>query len=223
MPNLELLKNTVAVLAKNGGIAVADTISLGLASAVKNTIEEISRLAKESNDGLYNLQVQTFLETADLDQDKVSEFFSNNPDNHRLGLEVFKILENTYLEKQAKYIALAFKKYVLNEIEEYKLYQYIHVIGQFNRHVLAEIENDLQNLKSHSLNGLPRINDETSMQAFTIISAPRNQTLQSLGFILDEPKKQDLTFSGSIVPEIIYKRSSLYLSFYLDILEEEFI
>ena len=60
MPNLEFLKSA-AVLAKNGGIAVADTMSLGLASAAKNTIEEISRLVKESNDALYNLQVQTFL------------------------------------------------------------------------------------------------------------------------------------------------------------------
>ena len=77
--------------------------------------------------------------------------------------------------------------------------------------MLTEIENDLQNIKSHSLNGLPKINDETSIQAFTIIPAPRNQTLQSLGFILDEPKIKDSTFSGSIASEMLYKRSNLYL------------
>ncbi len=36
---------------------------------------------------------------------EVKDFFSKNPDNNRLGIELFKILESTYIEKASKFVS----------------------------------------------------------------------------------------------------------------------
>lgn len=83
-------------LVKNVGTAVADGLSFGIASGLKNSWNEIAEHTRTTNDVIYYMQVKTFLETVDLDQEQVTEFFENNPDHQRLGIEIFKILENTF-------------------------------------------------------------------------------------------------------------------------------
>lgn len=102
----------LAIIVKNIGLGVADTLSAGMGSAIKNSFAEIPEQIKKTNDALYYMQVKTFLETADLDQEQVTEFLNINPDNLRLGLEVLKILESTVIQEQAKMLARAFKLYV---------------------------------------------------------------------------------------------------------------
>ncbi|MDC4750523.1 hypothetical protein NQ853_18360, partial [Acinetobacter baumannii] len=100
------------IILKHTGLVIADSLTLGGASKVKESIEEISKYTKNCNDALYTLQVQTFLNTVDIDQTEFENFIKENPDNLRLGLETIKILEKTFIEKQAEMLARAFKMYI---------------------------------------------------------------------------------------------------------------
>lgn len=220
MINNYFLKEITAIATKNIGLAIVDNISLGLGSGVKNAADEIKEYAELCNHTLYHMQIRTFLETIDLNQDEVNKFFNDNPDHQRLGIEIFKILESTILEKQSKYIAIAFKKYVRDEIDSRKFHQYLHVINQLNRHIDNEIEQNLENVEKHTLQGLPDKEREVSLMAFITIKISKNQTLQNIGFIEEKTESQELLHTGTFEPKLSYFRTKLYLNFYLDIIKE---
>lgn len=100
---------------------------MGIPEAIRNTISETYVQSRSSNEALYYLQVKTFLETINLDQDKVDQFIQKHPDHQRLGLEMFKILENTILEKQSMMLAKVFRRHILAEItkEQFDKFSYI--------------------------------------------------------------------------------------------------
>jgi len=210
----------IVAVVKHAGVGVADTLSAGMASAIKNSITEVQEYTKQVNDALYCMQVETFLETGDLDPEEVTEFLNKNPDNQRLGLEIFKILESTYLKEQAEYNAIAFRKYVRSEINKQKFNQYIHVIKQLTRHILSEIETDLFNVKTYNPQGLPNNENDSSVYEFFHLCS-KNQTLQTIGFVLEDVLDMPIGYSGSVQPTMIYKRTGLYLDFYLDIIKRE--
>lgn len=62
------------IATKNLGLAVVDSISLGLGSGIKNAADEMTKYASLCNEALYHMQVRTFLETLDLNQDEVNNF-----------------------------------------------------------------------------------------------------------------------------------------------------
>lgn len=220
MINKYFMREISKIATKNIGLAIVDNISLGLGSGVKNAADEIKEYAELCNHTLYHMQIRTFLETIDLNQDEVNKFFNDNPDHQRLGIEIFKILENTILEKQSKYIAIAFKKYVRDEIDSRKFHQYLHVINQLNRHIDNEIEQDLENVEKHTLQGLPDKEREVSLMAFITIKIAKNQALQNIGFIEEKTESQELLQTGTFEPKLSYFRTSLYLDFYLEIIKE---
>jgi hypothetical protein len=221
MSKANLLTTVVNVIGKNVGLAVIDTFSAGAGSAIKNSITEIQEHTKITNDALYYMQVATFLETVDLDQEEVTEFLNRHPDNQRLGLEIFKILESTYLKEQAEYKAIAFRKYVYGEIDKKKFNQYIHVIKQLTTHIVSEIETDLFNVKTYNPQGLPNNENDSSVYEFVHTPCAKNQTLQTIGFVLEDVLDIPINYSGSVQPKMIYKRTGLYLDFYLDIIKRE--
>lgn len=141
MSKLELLKT----VAKNVGLTVADNFSAGIGSAIKDSVAEIQEYTKQTNDALYYMQVKTFLETAELDQNEINKFFEDNPDNQRLGAEIFKILEQTYLEKQSQMMARAFSLYVKNKIDRQKLDQLVYIINNLNQHLINKLDKYLPN------------------------------------------------------------------------------
>lgn len=201
----------LTIIVKNIGLGVADTLSAGMGSAIKNSFAEIPEQIKKTNDALYYMQVKTFLETADLDQEQVTEFLNINPDNLRLGLEVLKILESTYLEEQALYLAKAFRKFVLAEITRERLDQYFHVIGQLNNHISFELKNDLTKCTK----------DFTKF--LDIPNCTKNQPLQTIGFIAEELFMPELgkVSQRKFKPSFKYKRTELYENFFNDILKQE--
>lgn len=131
------------ITAKNIGLGIADTFSAGMGSAAKHSITEIQEYTQKTNEALYYLQVKTFLETADLNQEEVNQFFEKNPDNLRLGVEIFKILEQTYIEKQSQMIARAFTLYVLGKINRKRLDHLVHIITSLNQHLINTLEDYL--------------------------------------------------------------------------------
>jgi len=224
--------NILKIIAKQIGLSAADSFSTAvltgspysvgnMASAAIKSLEEIKEYTKQTNDALYHIQVKTFLETADLEQSEVEGFLEKNPNNIRLGLEVFKILESTVVDKQAIFIAKAFRKFVIGSINELKLNEYFHVIQQLDKHTIYQIETDLEQYKAHSRNGLfglPTMDNAGSIAQFISLSAPASYVFQKIGFVGTRPKEQLMTLSGSIKPETIYERTSLYLDFYLDLI-----
>lgn len=146
--NLDLLyaltASTTPIIAKNVGMAVADGLSMGIASALKKSIEEIKEKANQSNDNIFYWQIASFLEaSSDMPIEEVTRFLEQHPQGYRLGAEVFKILESTYIEKQAELIAIAFKQRVKRKIDDKQFNQYIHIITQLNHHIIQTLNNRL--------------------------------------------------------------------------------
>ncbi|MDO6644570.1 hypothetical protein [Acinetobacter guillouiae] len=232
MKKIDLLK----IITTNATKTVADSITTdfmisggslavgNIASGILNTYSEIKEQAKQAQDALYYFQIKTFLETADLDSDEVNDFLNKNPNNMRLGLEVFKILESTIQEKQAVYIAKAFKLYVKEKINELKLNEYFHLIKQLDSHIIFEIENDLELYKvnqTYGLYGLPTMDSQASIAQFISIGAPKSYIFQKIGFVSTKPKEMVNDYSGSLKPQTIYERTGLYLDFYIDLITSD--
>lgn len=232
MSKIDILK----IISKNAAKSIADSVTTDLvlsqgtfavgniASGILNSFGEIKDYSKQAIDSLYYFQIKTFLETADLDQEEINEFLNNNPNNMRLGLEIFKILEKTVLERQAIYLARAFRLYVKEKIKEPKLYEYFHIIQQLDRHTIYEIENDLELYKVHQSNGLwglPENHNQASIAQFIILSVPKGYLFQKIGFVVSKPKKLESNYSGTLEPEISYERSMLYVDFYFDLIKSD--
>ena len=133
MSGYELLRIT----AKNIGLGIADTFSAGMGSAVKDSIAEIKEYAQKNNEALYYLQVKSFLETVEFDQDEVTKFFNENPDNVRLGAEIFKILEQTVIEEQAKMLSRAFSLWIQKKYENRSQFDRdVYLIKSMDSHLL---------------------------------------------------------------------------------------
>lgn len=115
---------TAPIVAKNVGMAVTDSLSMGIAAALKKSVEEIKERADQSNENIFYWQVASFLEaSSDVPIEEVTRFLEQHPQGYRLGAEVFKILETTYIEKQAELIAIAFKQRVKRKIDDKKFNQ----------------------------------------------------------------------------------------------------
>lgn len=216
------------IVGKHVGMGVADSLTFGGASGAKNILAEIKTSADQSNDNLFYWQIKTFLDTAsDLSEEEVTSFLSKHPQGYRLGAEIFKILESTYIEKQAELIAIAFRQRVKGNISEDNFHKYIHVITQLNHHLIQLIEQDLINVRDHSMHKLPQPDVEISRLGFMhygLTNERRNSYtyhgLEILGFIAentDIKTKADSPFPKGKK----FNRTPLYLSFYLDIYKDQ--
>lgn len=215
--------NLLQIVAKNYGLAVTDAFTLGFGSATKNSVEEVQQYVEECNDALYFMQIKTFLETIELNENEISDFFSKNPDTNRLGVELFKILESFYLEKQASLLAINFQSYVKQEIDLKKFNKYVNLIKKFDAHIFDMIEFDLQYPERLTKQGIPcdgipeNINDHYGWGIFETTGISDSIDLILIGLIEQEVKETPLTLSGSITPETVRKRTYLYRDFYIDL------
>ena len=218
---------TAPIVAKNVGMAVTDSLSMGIAAALKKSVEEIKERADQSNENIFYWQVASFLEaSSDVPIEEVTRFLEQHPQGYRLGAEVFKILETTYIEKQAELIAIAFKQRVKRKIDDKKFNQYIHIITQLNHHTIQALEDDLIGVRDYALHKLPTEDNETSRMGFLFhgVSNSRHNgysshSLEILGLITEDLEKQQK--QSSAFPEKVFKRTDLYLSFYLDIYKDQ--
>ncbi|MDD2946095.1 MAG: hypothetical protein PHG15_09980 [Acinetobacter sp.] len=145
------LLNYVGSYAQELLYETSNSALLGIPEALKNTTQKIYAQSKLNNEALYYLQVKTFLETLDLDEDEVSQFMQKNPNHQRLGLEIFKILESTILEKQAQLLAKSFKYLTKKEIDDKTFNQYTYIITKLNNHLINLLQ-ELYFLKTNNEN-----------------------------------------------------------------------
>lgn len=134
------LLNYINSASKNILWEVGNGALLGIPEALKTTISDTYTQSKMANDALYYLQVKTFLETVNLSHEEVSQFMHENPDHQRLGLEIFKILEQTTLEHQARMIAKAFNLYTKKDIQKQEFDKYTYIISRINSHLINLIK-----------------------------------------------------------------------------------
>lgn len=225
--NLDLLyaltASTAPIVAKNVGMAVADSLSMGAASAFKKSVEEIKERADQSNDNIFYWQVASFLRTnADLPPEEVTKFLEQHPKGYRLGAEIFKILESTYIEKQAELIAIAFRQRLKKVILDDEFNEYVHIISQLNRHLISAIDGDLSDLRRSILKNQPEKVEEIKHNHFVMFEVDYSleHTLNILGFIEEKPQYINLEpdYEGrpksGIDLERTYNRNLIYFNFY---------
>lgn len=144
MNNYPLLQY-LSTISKNLLWQFGNSGTLGIPEALKNSANEIYLRSKLSNDALYYIQIKTFLETLELDEQEVVKFMSEHPDHQRLGLEIFKVLENTVLEKQAIMLAKAFKAYQSKKCDKEEYDKYVYIICRLDNYLIKLIENMFNN------------------------------------------------------------------------------
>lgn len=221
------MKNTLnkkaQIAVKNLGVSIIDTFTLGIGSGIKDTLQQIKEYSELCNDALYTLQIKTFLESIELDQIEIQNFFDNNKDNQRLGLEVLKILESTYLEKQASMLAVIFTKYVNGTLDKSKFNKYVNLIKKIDNHLWGVLVEDLKYAERLKKQGYADCELPIDRNAIFSIGYFKNTRVSSendlrvIGLIKDEFKEAQLTFSGSNKPESESIRTDFYLDFYFDI------
>lgn len=223
-----LTRVAAPVMAKHVGMAAADSLTFGGASAIKNGVAELKNLADQSNENLFYWQLRTFLDTAseDISEEEVTTFLNNHPQGYRFGAEIFKILESTYLEKQAELIGIAFKQRVKGKITESQFNQYVHIITQLNHHIIETLNTDLMGVRDYAPHKLPREDSEITRIGFLHHGVSNGRyngyschSLEILGFIIEDFEKQNQQTSA--FAEKSFKRTALYLSFYLDIYKDQ--
>lgn len=201
---------------------VGNAISFGVSDSIAQTVKDMQQYSKLVNDSLYYMQIKTFLDTSNdfLNEVEVNDFFEKNQDNLRLAAEIFKILEQTHLEKQSEYIAKVFVQYVKNEITNQKLHQYIYIIEQLNTHILNLLDEDLSQFKrffyEHKLE--VDLNSDINYQRFLSVNVSTKQELQFIGFINKNYIEQKFAFDGKIKTQATYERTDLYFDFYKSII-----
>ncbi|CAM4133678.1 hypothetical protein [Acinetobacter pragensis] len=122
--------------------------TFGIPEALRSSANEIYLQSKLANEGLYYLQVKTFLETLELDANDIEKFMKENPNHQRLGFEIFKILEHTILDKQAKMLAKAFQLFTQKQIFKQEFDKYTYIITRLNSHLIHLID-DLSAVKTN--------------------------------------------------------------------------
>lgn len=218
-------RDLLGIIAKNISIAAVDSFSTavmtgdstyalgGLASATGKTIEEVKQHLKDSNEGLYHMQVKTFFETADVEPEEFEKFIKENPNEVRLGAEFLKILENTVFEKQAKMYAKAFSLYVKRRISEIEMNKYVYIIGKIDKHLLTEIER----LKNYKPN--PRSYNYKKADGHTYSNTDEfvkdaNEELANFGFV---KKNTNIIIAGGTQ---LYAVTDFFIKFKEEILNE---
>ena len=132
----------ISVTSKNLLWQFGNSGTFGIPEALKNSVNEIYLQSKLANEGLYYLQVKTFLDTLDLDTDEIEKFMADHPSHERLGFEIFKILENTLLEEQARMLAKSFLLLTQNQISKQDFDRYTYAITRLDN-FLIQVINEL--------------------------------------------------------------------------------
>ncbi|MEN8424062.1 hypothetical protein ABFO63_10455 [Acinetobacter junii] len=228
--NLHFLRKSSEITIENIGLAIIDNFTVGLGSSIKDSIQKIKEYSELSNQALYYLQIKTFLETIDLDDDEINSFFENNHDEQRLGIELFKILESTYLEKQAILLAINFKNYLKLKIDKRKFNRYINLIMKLDSHIFDLIDDDLNypekinEYKANTLTSLPTEIVEDDEKIYHEIIYPfesqkvsNSNELKILGLVEEELKDLNIKDVKNIKSKIKNIRTEFYLEFYLDL------
>ena len=129
------------IIFKTATTLLEDTIkSIPFASLITGSIESYTkfRTLKEQK------QLLAFIQEAENINVRFIEKFFKDKDNLELGLEVLGILDQTYLEKQAKMISRATLLKYNGKISKQEFDKYTYIITKLNNHLTNIVEETYQ-------------------------------------------------------------------------------
>jgi hypothetical protein len=178
-------------LAKSVPVA---SIALGLTKAISNY-----KTAKDQR------QLLAFIQEAEnIDPSFIEKFFKNK-ENVEIGFEILGILEQTYLEKQAKMIARTTKLFKDQVISKHEFDKFTYIITRINNHILHSID-DLYTIKT---------NQDTPNFEFDI----SNPNMELVSFQFLREVESPLVFDGK-TKIARYKRTDEFYHFYENIFKD---
>ena len=191
------------IIFKTANTLLEDTIkSIPFASVITGSIESYTkfRILKEQK------QLLAFIQEAENINIGFIEKFFKDKDNLELGLEVLGILDQTYLEKQAKIMGRATILFKSLSISKQKFDKYTYIITKLNSHLITIIEN-LQT-------------EITTNSSMSIISLPiPNMDLISFGFIQKLPDGSWFSEAENKTP-FDHKITDEYFYFYENVFKD---
>ena len=191
------------IIFKTANTLLEDTIkSIPFASVITGSIESYTkfRILKEQK------QLLAFIQEAENINIGFIEKFFKDKDNLELGLEVLGILDQTYLEKQAKMMGRATIFFKSLSISKQKFDKYTYIITKLNNHLITIIEH-LQT-------------EITTNSSMSIISLPiPNMDLISFGFIQKLPNGSWFSEAQNKTP-FDHKITDEYFYFYENIFKD---
>ena len=191
------------IIFKTANTLLEDTIkSIPFASVITGSIESYTkfRILKEQK------QLLAFIQEAENINIGFIEKFFKDKDNLELGLEVLGILDQTYLEKQAKIMGRATIFFKSLSISKQKFDKYTYIITKLNNHLITIIEN-LQT-------------EITTNSSMSIISLPiPNMDLISFGFIQKLPDGSWFSEAQNKTP-FDHKITDEYFYFYENVFKD---
>ena len=191
------------IIFKTANTLLEDTIkSIPFASVITGSIESYTkfRILKEQK------QLLAFIQEAENINIGFIEKFFKDKDNLELGLEVLGILDQTYLEKQAKMMGRATILFKSLSISKQKFDKYTYIITKLNNHLITIIEH-LQT-------------EITTNSSMSIISLPiPNMDLISFGFIQKLPDGSWFSEAQNKTP-FDHKITDEYFYFYENIFKD---
>ncbi|MEQ1149160.1 hypothetical protein [Acinetobacter johnsonii] len=129
------------IIFKTANTLLEDTIkSIPFASLITGSIESYTkfRILKEQK------QLLAFIEEAENINVGFIEKFFKDKDNLKLGIEILGILDQTYLEKQAKMISRATLLKYNGKISKQEFDKYTYIITKLNNHLTNIVEETYQ-------------------------------------------------------------------------------
>ena len=191
------------IIFKTANTLLEDTIkSIPFASVITGSIESYTkfRILKEQK------QLLAFIQEAENINIGFIEKFFKDKDNLELGLEVLGILDQTYLEKQAKIMGRATILFKSLSISKQKFDKYTYIITKLNSHLITIIEH-LQT-------------EITTNSSMSIISLPiPNMDLISFGFIQKLPDGSWFSEAENKTP-FDHKITDEYFYFYENVFKD---
>ena len=191
------------IIFKTANTLLEDTIkSIPFASVITGSIESYTkfRILKEQK------QLLAFIQEAENINIGFIEKFFKDKDNLELGLEVLGILDQTYLEKQAKMMGRATILFKSLSISKQKFDKYTYIITKLNNHLITIIEH-LQT-------------EITTNSSMSIISLPiPNMDLISFGFIQKLPNGSWFSEAQNKTP-FDHKITDEYFYFYENVFKD---
>lgn len=189
----EVVLNTVENLADEMIFKTATTFledltkSIPVASIILNLTTAYSNYQTSKN----QKQLLSFItQLQSTDPEFIEKFFLNK-NNAELGFEILGILDQTYLEKQARMLGRLTKLFKDEKISKQQFDKYTYIITKLNNHLITEIEK--LNLSGRdfkqSSNYLAEQRDSLSPEGITRYTHP-NFELVSFGFLKETPSPE---------------------------------
>lgn len=126
----------------------AENLAEGFLKAIPfgGSVVAIGKAIANMKDARYTKQLFEFFHESE-DTKKFAQKFFKDKTNVAIGIEILSLVERTYLAKQARMIARAFRLWKEEKVFDKELFDdYVSVIMTFDNHLIREFENLMQTL-----------------------------------------------------------------------------